>query len=190
VTAETPSTKTAAPTPVSMEKRKKGGTVAKKRKKGVVLPTATSSRPPKRNKGKNTSLNEYALVPPSDVESDQSRYSQSESTYRYSDGSTESEASEEEGQATKKLTTDMLEQPIENEQLVRKVENIIEQNPGATTNKPASGQRPENEETVCRSVIEIIRKPGVQWKCDPTISVTQLIIHQVMDYKEGKFYDY
>jgi hypothetical protein len=46
VTAETPSTKTAAPTPVSVEKRRKGGAVAKKRKKGVVLPTAASSRPP------------------------------------------------------------------------------------------------------------------------------------------------
>jgi hypothetical protein len=33
VTAETPSTKTAAPTPVSMEKRRKCGAVAKKRKK-------------------------------------------------------------------------------------------------------------------------------------------------------------
>jgi hypothetical protein len=33
VTAETPSTKTAAPTPVSMEKHRKGGAVAKKRKK-------------------------------------------------------------------------------------------------------------------------------------------------------------
>jgi hypothetical protein len=65
------------------------------------LLTATSSRPPKRNTGKNTSLNEDVLVPPSDVDSDQSHYSQSESTYRYSDGSTEWEASEEEGQATK-----------------------------------------------------------------------------------------
>jgi hypothetical protein len=33
VTAETPNTKTAAPTPVSMEKRRKGGAVAKKREK-------------------------------------------------------------------------------------------------------------------------------------------------------------
>jgi hypothetical protein len=57
---------------------------------------------PKRNKGENTSLNEDVLVPPSDVDSDQPHYLQSESTYRYSDGSTESEASEEEGQATKK----------------------------------------------------------------------------------------
>jgi hypothetical protein len=125
VTAETTSTKTAAPTTVSMEKRIKGSAVAKKSKKVVVLPTVTSSRPPKRNKGKNTSLNEDALVPSSDVGSDQSHYSQSESTYRYSDGSTELEASEEEGQATKKIMTDMLEQPIDNEQVVRKVENII-----------------------------------------------------------------
>jgi hypothetical protein len=36
----------------------------------------------------------------------------------------------------------MLEQPIDNEQLVRKVENVIEQNPGATTKEPAIGQRP------------------------------------------------
>jgi hypothetical protein len=73
-----------------MEKRRKGGDVAKKRKrkKGVVLPTATSSRPPRRNKGKNTSLNEDALVQPSDVDSDQTHYSQSEPAYRYSDGST------------------------------------------------------------------------------------------------------
>jgi hypothetical protein len=84
-------------------------------------------------------------VPPGDVDSDQSYHSQSESRYRYSDGSTESEASEEEGQATKKITTDMLEQPIDNEQIVRKVENIIAQNPGATTKKPSIGQRPANE---------------------------------------------
>jgi hypothetical protein len=56
VTTETPSTKTADPTPVSMEKRRKGGAVAKK------------------------SLNKDALVPPSDVDSDQSHYSQSEWT--------------------------------------------------------------------------------------------------------------
>jgi hypothetical protein len=110
-------------------------------------------------------------VPPSDVDSDQSRYSQSESTYRYSDGSTESEASEEEGQATKKLTTDMLEQTIDNEQVVRKFENVIAQNPGATTKKPAIGKRPANEETVCRPVVEIVRKHGVlkmrsYHKCD------------------------
>jgi hypothetical protein len=54
-------------------------------------------------------------VLPSDVDSDQSRYSHSKSTYRFSDDSTESEASEEEGQATKHLTTDMLEQPIHSE---------------------------------------------------------------------------
>jgi hypothetical protein len=120
----------------------------KEKEKRVILPTATSSRPPKRNKVKNTSLNEDALVPPIDADSDQSRYSQSDSTYRYSDGSTESEASEEEGQATTKLMTDMLEQPIDNEQLVRKVENVIAQNPGATTKKPAIGKRPENEELV------------------------------------------
>jgi hypothetical protein len=129
-------------------------------------------------------------VLPSDVDIDQSRYSQSESKYRYSDGFTDLEASEEEGQATKKLTTDMLEQPFDNEKLVWKVENIIEQNTGATTKKPAIGKHPSNEETVCRPVVEIIRKHGVQWKCDPTISATQLIIHQVMDYKEGTFYDY
>jgi hypothetical protein len=118
--------------------------------------------PPSATREKNTSLNEDALVPPSDVDRDQSRYSQSESTYRYSDGSTKSEASEEEGQATKKLTTDMLEQPTDNEQLVRKFENVIAQNPGATTKKPAIGQRPANEETVCRPVVEIVRKHGVQ----------------------------
>jgi hypothetical protein len=145
-----------------MEKRRKGGAVAKKMKKGVVLPTATSSRPHKRNKGKNTSLNEDELVPPSDADSNQSRYLQSESTYRNSDDSTESEASEEEGQATKKLTTDILEQPIDYEQLVRKVENVIGQYPGGTTKKPAIRQRPQNEETVCRPVVEIIRKHGVQ----------------------------
>jgi hypothetical protein len=59
VTTETPTTKTAAPTPVSLEKRIiKGGEVAKIRTKGVVLPTATSSLPHKHNKRKNTSLNE------------------------------------------------------------------------------------------------------------------------------------
>jgi hypothetical protein len=94
------------------------------------------------------SLNEDVLVPPSDVDSDQSHNSQSESTYRYLDGSTESEALEEEGQTTKKITTGMLEQQIDNEQLVRKVENVIGQNPGATTKQPAIGQRPANEETV------------------------------------------
>jgi hypothetical protein len=41
VIAETPCTKTATPTPVSMEKRRKDGAVAKKMKKGVVFPTAT-----------------------------------------------------------------------------------------------------------------------------------------------------
>jgi hypothetical protein len=45
VTAETPSTETAAPTQVSMEKRRKGSDVAKKIKKGVVLPAATSPPP-------------------------------------------------------------------------------------------------------------------------------------------------
>jgi hypothetical protein len=74
---------------VSLEKLRKCGAVAKKSKKGVVLPTATSSRPSKRNKVKHTSLNEDVLVPPSDVDSDHSHYSQSESTYRYLDGSTE-----------------------------------------------------------------------------------------------------
>jgi hypothetical protein len=121
-----------------------------------------TAAPPKRNKVKNTSLNEDALVPPSDVDSDQSHYSQGESTYRYSDGSTESEASEEEGQATKKITTDMLEQPIDNEKLVRKVENVIEQNPVATTKQPAIGQRPANKERVCRPLVKIFRKHGVQ----------------------------
>jgi hypothetical protein len=58
--------------------------------------------------------------------------------------------------------TDMPEQPIDNEKLVRKVENIIEQNPGAATNQPAIGQRPANEETVCRLIVEIVRKHGVQ----------------------------
>jgi hypothetical protein len=145
-----------------MEKCTKCGSVAQKREKVVVLPTRTSSRPPKRNKGKNTSLNEDELVLPSDAYSDQSHYSQSESTYRYSDGSTESEASEEEGQAAKKITTDMLEQPIDNEQLVRNAENVIEQNPGATTKQPAIGQRPANEEKVSRPVVERVCKHGVQ----------------------------
>jgi hypothetical protein len=54
VTAETPSTKTDALTPVSMEKRRKIGAVVKKRKKGVVLPTATSSRPPQAQRGEKT----------------------------------------------------------------------------------------------------------------------------------------
>jgi hypothetical protein len=44
----------------------------------------------------------------------------------------------------------MLEQPIDNEQLVQKVENVI-----------APGQRPENEETFYRSVVELVRKHGV-----------------------------
>jgi hypothetical protein len=56
----------------------------------------------------------------------------------------------------------MLEQPIDNEQLVRKVENVIAQSPGFTTKKPAIGQRPINEETVCIPVVEIVRKHGVQ----------------------------
>jgi hypothetical protein len=162
VNTETPSTKTAVPFPVSMEKRITGGAVAKKRKKVVVLPTETSSRPPKRNNGKNISLNEDSFVLPSDDDSDQSHYSQSETTYRYSDGSTESEASEEEGKDTKNETTDILERPIENEQLVQKVENVIEQNPGSTTKQSAIGQLPRNEETVCRPVVEIVRKHEVQ----------------------------
>jgi hypothetical protein len=56
----------------------------------------------------------------------------------------------------------MLEQPIGNEQLVRKVENVIEQNPGATTKQPEIGQLPANEETVCIPVVEIFSKHGVQ----------------------------
>jgi hypothetical protein len=36
----------------------------------------------------------------------------------------------------------MLEPPIDNEQLVQKVENVIAQNPGAKTEKPEIGQRP------------------------------------------------
>jgi hypothetical protein len=46
VTAETISTKTDAPTPVSMEKRKKGGDVAKKRKKSTSTPQAQQGKRP------------------------------------------------------------------------------------------------------------------------------------------------
>jgi hypothetical protein len=155
VTDSTPSTKIKDPTPVSMEKRSKGGGVAKKRKKLWSF-QKTNSRHPKRNKGRITSLNEDALVPLSDVESDRSHYSLSESTYRSSDGSKESEASEEEGQATKNLTTYIMEQPIDNEQLVQKNENIIKQKPGSTTKQPAIGQRPKNEETVGGPVVTMV----------------------------------
>jgi hypothetical protein len=109
VTVNAPSKKMKAPTPVSREKPKRkgniGGGVGKKRQKLVVLTTAASSRP-RRNKGRNTYLNEDALVPPIDVDSDQSHYSRSESGYRSSDVTTESKSSEEEGQAIKSLATD------------------------------------------------------------------------------------
>jgi hypothetical protein len=56
----------------------------------------------------------------------------------------------------------MLEQPIDNEHLVQKIENIIEQKPGATTKQLAIGQRPENDETVGGPVITMVRKLGIQ----------------------------
>jgi hypothetical protein len=56
----------------------------------------------------------------------------------------------------------MLEQPIDNKQLCRKVESVIAQNPVATNKKPATEQNPANDETVCRPVVEIVRKNGVQ----------------------------
>jgi hypothetical protein len=55
------------------------------------------------------------LVPPSDVDSDQSHYSPTGSAYALSDGITEYECSEEEGQAMKKLATKMMEQPVDDE---------------------------------------------------------------------------
>jgi hypothetical protein len=70
VTEDTPRKKPKAPTPVSVEKPQlkgdRGGGMGKKQQKMVVLPTAASSRP-RCNKGRKTSLNEDALVPPSDV---------------------------------------------------------------------------------------------------------------------------
>jgi hypothetical protein len=75
VTVNAPRKKPKAPTPVSRgepkQKGNRGGGVGMKRQKMVVLSTAARSRP-KRNKGRNTSLNEDVLVPPSDVGSDQS----------------------------------------------------------------------------------------------------------------------
>jgi hypothetical protein len=91
VAVNTPSKKPKAPTPLSREKTKRKGNISggvrKKWQKVAVVPTTASSRP-KRNKGMNTYLNEDALVPPSDVQSEKSRYSSSGSAYASSDGTT------------------------------------------------------------------------------------------------------
>jgi hypothetical protein len=52
VNAEKTSTKNAAPTLVSMEKRRKGGAVAKKMKKGVYCQLQLASVPPSATRGK------------------------------------------------------------------------------------------------------------------------------------------
>jgi hypothetical protein len=78
--------------------------------KRKILATAASSRP-KRNKGINKPLNQYSLVPASDVESNSSHYSRSASPFLPSDGSTDTENSGEEGEVTKNLGKDMSDQP-------------------------------------------------------------------------------
>jgi hypothetical protein len=79
--------------------------------KRKILATAASSRP-KRNKGINKSLNQDALVPASDVESNSSHYSRSASPFLPSDGSTDTENSGEEGEVTKTLGKEMSDQPV------------------------------------------------------------------------------
>jgi hypothetical protein len=97
---------------VSLKKTKtwgaKSGTVKNKQK---IMATAASSRP-KRNKGINKSLNQDALVPASDVESNSSRYSRSASPFLPSDGSTETENSGEEGEVTKNSGKEMSDKPV------------------------------------------------------------------------------
>jgi ssDNA-binding replication factor A large subunit len=78
--------------------------------KRKILATAASSRP-KRNKGINKPLNQYSLVPASDVESNSSHYSRSASPFLPSDESTDTENSGEEGDVTKNLGKDMSDQP-------------------------------------------------------------------------------
>jgi hypothetical protein len=75
------------------------------------LATAASSRP-KRNKGINKYVNQYSLVPASDVESNSSHYSRSASPFLPSDGRTDTENSGEEGEVTKNLGKEMSDQPV------------------------------------------------------------------------------
>jgi hypothetical protein len=79
--------------------------------KRKILATAASSRP-KRNKGINKSLNQDALVPAIDVESNSSHYSRSASPFLPSDGSTDIENSGEEGEVTKNLGKELSDQPV------------------------------------------------------------------------------
>jgi hypothetical protein len=94
-------------------------------------------------------------VPRSDVDRNQSHYSRRDSAYRSSDGTTESESSEEEGEAIKSLESDMLEQPIDNEQLLQKSNKAIKQKPGDTTKQPTIVKRPVNDEQVGENCVRV-----------------------------------
>jgi hypothetical protein len=76
-----------------------------------ILATAANSRP-KCNKGINKSLNQDALVPASDVDSNSSHYSRSASPFLPSDGSTDTENSVEKEEVTKNLGNEMSHQPV------------------------------------------------------------------------------
>jgi hypothetical protein len=78
--------------------------------KRKIFATAASNRP-KRNKGIAKSLNQDALVPASDVESNSFHYSRSASPFLPSDGSTYTENSGEEGEVTKNLGKELSDQP-------------------------------------------------------------------------------
>jgi hypothetical protein len=109
-------------------------------------------------------LNEDVLVPPSDIASHQSHSSRSESAYASSDGTTESESSEEEGQAIKSLATDMMEQLVDDGQRSKKRNKKIKQKPRATDKQPTIGKPPVDDEKVGRKVVPVsepvIKKPN------------------------------
>jgi hypothetical protein len=78
--------------------------------KRKIFSIAASSRQ-KRNKCMHKSLNQDALVPASDVESNCSHYSSSAFPFLLSDGSTDTENSGEEVEVTTNLGKEMSDQP-------------------------------------------------------------------------------
>jgi hypothetical protein len=99
-TPGTPNKYQKGPTPVSLKKTKTWGVKSATLKNTQkILATAASSRP-ERNKGIRKSLNQDALVPASDVESNSYHYSRSASPFLPSDGSTDTENSGEEEEVT------------------------------------------------------------------------------------------
>jgi hypothetical protein len=104
------------------------------------------------------------LVPPSDVDIDQSRYSRSESAYAASDGTTEYESSEEEGYSIINLETDILEQPIDNEQLFQKSHKAIKRKPGATAKQPTIVKLPLNDEQAGKHIVHVSKPVNMETK--------------------------